>query len=108
MERIKRWVHFVPVACDKVGGGAAEQSAGFHRLGFDLFSKSSKFTDNSVITIALADAIINQRSYGKVIVEYARRYPKAGYGSYFRCWLKEDVLSPTIVLVTGPPCGLVL
>ena len=27
-------------------------------------------------------------------MEYARRYPKAGYGSYFRRWLKEDGVKP--------------
>jgi ADP-ribosylglycohydrolase len=31
---------------------------------FALFSKSSKFTDDSVLTIAVADAIINKRGYG--------------------------------------------
>lgn len=61
---------------------------------FALFSKSSKFTDDSVLTIAVADAIINKRGYGESIVEYARRYPKAGYGSYFRRWLKEDGVEP--------------
>ena len=61
---------------------------------FALFSKSSKFTDDSVLTIAVADAIINQRGYRDAIVEYARRYPKAGYGSYFRRWLKEDGVEP--------------
>jgi ADP-ribosylglycohydrolase len=61
---------------------------------FALFSKSSKFTDDSVLTIAVADAIINQRGYRESIVEYARRYPKAGYGSYFRRWLKEDGVEP--------------
>jgi len=61
---------------------------------FALFSKSSKFTDDSVLTIAVADAIINQRGYRDTIVEYATRYPKAGYGSYFRRWLKEDGVEP--------------
>lgn len=31
---------------------------------------------------------------GEVIVEYARRYPKAGYGGYFRRWIKEDGVEP--------------
>lgn len=61
---------------------------------FALFSKNSKFTDDSVLTIAVADSIINERGYGEAIVEYARRYPKAGYGSYFRRWLKEDGIEP--------------
>jgi ADP-ribosylglycohydrolase len=59
-----------------------------------LFSKSSKFTDDSVLTIAVADAILAQRGYGQAIVEYARRYPKAGYGSFFRRWLADDGVEP--------------
>jgi ADP-ribosylglycohydrolase len=51
---------------------------------FALFSKSSRFTDDSVLTLSVADAILNQRGYGEAIVEYARKYPKAGYGSFFR------------------------
>jgi ADP-ribosylglycohydrolase len=61
---------------------------------FALFSKSSKFTDDSVLTIAVADAILAQRGYGEAIVEYARRYPKAGYGSFFRRWLADDGVEP--------------
>lgn len=61
---------------------------------FALFSKSSKFTDDSVLTIAVADAILTQRGYGEAIVEYARRYPKAGYGSFFRRWLANDGVEP--------------
>lgn len=61
---------------------------------FALFSKSSRYTDDSVLTIAVANAIINQRGYGDAIVEYARRYPKAGYGSYFRRWLSDDGVTP--------------
>ena len=68
---------------------------------FSLFSKSSKITDDSVLTIAVADAIANQRGYGDAIVEYARRYPKAGYGSFFRRWLKEDGVEPYNSLGNG-------
>ena len=61
---------------------------------FELFSKSSRFTDDTVLTIAVADAISNRRGYGEAIVEYAKRYPKAGYGSYFRRWLAEGGVEP--------------
>jgi ADP-ribosylglycohydrolase len=61
---------------------------------FALFSKSSRLTDDSVLTIAVADAILNQRGYGEAIVEYARKYPKAGYGSFFRRWLAKDGVEP--------------
>jgi ADP-ribosylglycohydrolase len=68
---------------------------------FSLFSKSSRYTDDSVLTLAVADSILNQRGYGEMIVEYARRYPKAGYGSYFRRWLAEDGVEPYNSLGNG-------
>lgn len=61
---------------------------------FVLFSRHSKFTDDSVLTVAVADAVLNRRGYGEAIVNYARRYPEAGYGGYFRRWLKEDGVEP--------------
>ena len=61
---------------------------------FALFSKSSRFTDDSVLTLSVADAILNQRGYGEAIVEYAKKYPKAGYGSFFRRWIANDGVEP--------------
>ena len=61
---------------------------------FELFTKNPHFTDDTVLTVAVADAILNQRGYSEAIVEYARRYPKAGYGSFFRRWLSNDGVEP--------------
>jgi ADP-ribosylglycohydrolase len=61
---------------------------------FALFTKNPHFTDDTVLTVAVADAILNQRGYGEAIVEYARKYPKAGYGSFFRRWLANDGIEP--------------
>jgi len=61
---------------------------------FVLFTQKPHFTDDTVLTVAVADAILTQRGYGEVIVEYARRYPKAGYGSFFRRWLANDGVEP--------------
>lgn len=61
---------------------------------FELFTKNPHFTDDTVLTVAVADAILNQHGYRETIVEYARRYPKAGYGSFFRRWLANDGVEP--------------
>ena len=53
---------------------------------FVLFSPRSHFTDDSVLAVALADAIINGTDYGQVMKEYHSRYPNAGYGGSFRDW----------------------
>ena len=54
---------------------------------FELFTPYSRITDDSVLTIAIADAIINQRSYLDCVREYALKYPGSGYGGYFRQWM---------------------
>jgi len=58
---------------------------------FRLFTPFSFFTDDTVLTVAVADAILNQRDYGAVIRSYARRYPLRGYGPKFMLWM----LSPS-------------
>ena len=58
---------------------------------FPLFQPSSFFTDDSVLTLAVADAILNGRDYAETIREYGRRYPDAGYGGMFRRWLQTDM-----------------
>jgi len=53
---------------------------------FTLFSPKAFFTDDSVLTVALADAILNDSDYGQLLKEYHRRYPNAGYGGSFNAW----------------------
>lgn len=61
---------------------------------FELFSTRSKFTDDTVLTVAVADCILNDRDYAKTFKEYGRRYPHAGYGGSFNTWLHSDSLAP--------------
>ncbi len=61
---------------------------------FPLFSEYSTFTDDSVLTIAVAEAIISQVSYRDAVLEFGRRYPRAGYGGSFLRWLFSSNPSP--------------
>lgn len=54
---------------------------------FPLFSPECKFTDDTVLTVAVADAILSGRSYLESIKEIGSRYPGAGYGGFFNEWL---------------------
>jgi ADP-ribosylglycohydrolase len=54
---------------------------------FPLFSPHSCFTDDSVLTIAVAKAILGDRDYRKDVRDVGRRYPNAGYGGAFAQWL---------------------
>lgn len=61
---------------------------------FELFSPGSRFTDDSVLTIALADAILTDKSYDVVMKDYHARYPDSGYGRSFSRWATDAVSTP--------------
>ena len=61
---------------------------------FPLFSESSKFTDDTVLTIAVADAIMNKIDYAAALKNYGRNYPSAGYGMAFFHWMQSEKLQP--------------
>jgi len=56
---------------------------------FPLFHKYSRFTDDTVLTIAVAEAILKQTNYAEALKIFGRKYPNAGYGSAFYGWIFE-------------------
>jgi ADP-ribosylglycohydrolase len=61
---------------------------------FPLFTSKCVFTDDSVLTVALADAILHGGDYAAAMRRYGRRYPRAGYGGLFRRWLDDPSMGP--------------
>ncbi len=61
---------------------------------FPLFSAGSTFTDDSVLTAAIASAILSGRSYLQEVTSFGRRYPGAGYGRAFKTWLRSSNSAP--------------
>lgn len=57
---------------------------------FPLFPWRARFTDDTVLTVATADAILEGGSYGDAYRNWGRRYPAAGYGPGFKEWLRHD------------------
>lgn len=54
---------------------------------FHLFTEKSIFTDDTVLTIAVARAIMSEGDYAAHMLDLGRRYPHAGYGGMFSSWL---------------------
>lgn len=68
-----------------------------HRLrkkDFPLFDPRSQFTDDTVLTVAVADVLLSQGDYTTAFKQYCRRYPKAGYGGRFIDWGFSEDLEP--------------
>jgi ADP-ribosylglycohydrolase len=61
---------------------------------FNLFPPRSRITDDSVMTIAVADVLLKQGDYVKIMQTYGREYPDVGYGSAFKSWIKVDFPEP--------------
>ena len=64
------------------------------RTDFPLFSDRSRFTDDTVMTVATAHAILTGTSYEAAYLHFGRRYPNAGYGGAFREWLQSESPKP--------------
>jgi ADP-ribosylglycohydrolase len=54
---------------------------------FPLFHARCCFTDDSVLTIAIARAILDDGDYLRAVREIGKKYPDAGYGTHFTSWL---------------------
>ena len=61
---------------------------------FELFTPYTTFTDDTVLTIAVADAIISQTDYTEKIYYWGNEYPDAGYGTGFIKWLHSENPQP--------------
>lgn len=61
---------------------------------FPLFGAGATFTDDTVLTIATAQAILNQVGYAESYKEFGRAYPHSGYGGSFIGWLLSESSEP--------------
>ena len=58
---------------------------------FEMFGEGCDFTDDTICTVAIADAILNGRNYQESLLDWCRRYPspKGAYGGRFAAWIRS-------------------
>lgn len=61
---------------------------------FPLFHPRCRFTDDTVMTVAIAHAILEATDYALALKSFGRKYPDAGYGSAFIEWIFDDEVRP--------------
>lgn len=61
---------------------------------YELIDSKSFFTDDTVCTIAIADAMLNEKDFTATMIEWTKGYPNKGYGGMFREWMRMDVPTP--------------
>ncbi len=58
--------------------------------GFMLFHEDCRFTDDTVCTFAVADALLGDRDFAASLRAFVRRHPDRGYGGMFIDWAFTD------------------
>jgi ADP-ribosylglycohydrolase len=61
---------------------------------FELFGPGCRFTDDTVLTVALAEALVWKKDYCRLLKKYYRRFPDAGYGNSFKQWASGSSREP--------------
>ena len=82
--------------------GSIYEFNNIHTTDFPLFSPSSTFTDDSVMTMAIAHALLGcgaePVTAGSCAVQsmqkFGRTWPHAGYGGRFIQWLFDETMGP--------------
>jgi ADP-ribosylglycohydrolase len=76
--------------------GSVYEFKGQKRKDFELFTRKSAFTDDSILSVAVAEVILHGGSFAPSIKRYAQAYPNpmGGYGARFNQWAVSDSLEP--------------
>lgn len=70
---------------------------------FELFTEECRFTDDTVMTLAVAESLMRSKKNGylelpnvtaRTMHEIGRRYPRAGYGGRFAKWMFSEIWIP--------------
>ena len=84
-------------------GAPYEFDQGRKTKDFPMFSAGSRFTDDSVMTVAVAEALLDspggtedrvKAALVRSMQKWGRRYPNAGYGGMFYRWLRKKDPQP--------------
>ena len=62
---------------------------------FELFSPDSCFTDDTVMTVAIADSLLTGEDYADSMRKWGQHYPNCGFGPRFELWLNNSTFGPT-------------
>ncbi len=63
--------------------GSVYEAGSVKTSDFALLTRGSRFTDDTVLTVATAEALLGDGDYAGAYRRYGRAYPNAGYGGSF-------------------------
>lgn len=74
--------------------GSAYEHSPTRSTDFPLLPEAATFTDDTVLTVAIAESLLTGKSYAAALKHWGRRYPNAGYGGNFYQWLMSRCSVP--------------
>lgn len=86
-------IHLMGAICGDIIGSSYEGRK-TKQFDFNLFTSRSRFTDDTVMTVAVADWIFSGKDLVQCVQLWGNRYPHAGYGRTFKSWLHSHDPQP--------------
>ena len=76
--------------------GSTYEFAGNKDIHAPLFPEGSNYTDDSIMLVATAEALLRRREFSELYREYGNRFPRpmGGYGARFGGWLRASDPKP--------------
>ena len=74
--------------------GSAYEFHNIRTTEFPLFTERSHYTDDTVMTLAVANKILHKSTYERELQDFGRRYPKSGFGTNFKEWIFSNEPKP--------------
>ncbi len=74
--------------------GSVHEAARTKTKDFPLLTPQSRFTDDTVLTVAVAECLLRGRDYVEAFHDYFETYPMAGYGGTFFWWASSKRREP--------------
>lgn len=69
--------------------GSIYEAAPIKTKDFLLFGPGTTFTDDSVCTVAIAEAVLDGRAFAASLRSWVQRHPRRGYGGMFMKWAND-------------------
>ena len=83
--------HMIGAIAGDIIGSTRERNR-IKTIDFELFPEGSRYTDDTILTVAIADSILNNVDFETNLRNYYKLYPAKGYGHGFKYWAMEDDL----------------
>ena len=88
---------FGAVCGDVIGSTYENQGRRTKDYDFEMFTKHSQVSDDSILTMAIAKWLMGDRTdeaLARQLIRFARRHPNAWWGSGFKTWLESEDHAP--------------